>query len=139
MDPFEAAKLLVARGDGSTFMNRTLRVDFVHSPEEGGAMAHGFDPQSTIFVGSLDFTAHEEDLRVFFESVVVAEQGLPPEDIKSWVQGVRIIRDKGTQLGKGFAYVKFGVGPGPVWKNLEVLIPFTESVMCRRNYLYGCR
>ena len=110
MDPFAAVKLLVARGDGSSFMNQTLRVDFVRSPEEGDTAAHGFDPHSTIFVGSLDFTAREEDLREYFESVVVAEQGPPPEDVKSWVQGVRIIRDKDTQLGKGFAYVKFAVG-----------------------------
>lgn len=112
MDPFAAAKLLVARGDGSSFMNRTLRVDLVRSLEEGGTTTHGFDPHFTIFVGSLDFTAREEDLRVYFESVVVAEQGPPPEDLKSWVQGVRIIRDKDTQLGKGFAYVKFAVGLG---------------------------
>ena len=112
MDPFEAAKLLVARGDGSTFMNRTLRMDLARPPEEGGAATHGFDPHFTIFVGSLDLTAHEEDLRAYFESVVVAEQGPPPEDIKSWVQGVRVIRDKDTQLGKGFAYVKFAVSRG---------------------------
>lgn len=111
MDPFDAAKLLVARGDASGFMDRTLRVDLVRSPEEGD-IVHGFDPHSTIFVGSLDFAAREEDLRVFFESVVVAEHGPPPEDIKSWVQGVRIIRDKDTQLGKGFAYVNFAVGLG---------------------------
>ena len=112
MDPFEAAKLVVARADGSTFMNRTLRVDLVRSPEEGDAAVHGFDPHFTVFVGNLDFTAHEEDLHAYFESVVVAEQGPPPENIKSWVQGVRIIRDKDTQLGKGFAYVKFAVCRG---------------------------
>ena len=112
MDPFEAAKLLVARGDGSTFMNRTLRVDVVRSLEEGDTTVQGFDPHFTIFVGNLDFTAQEEDLHAYFESVMVAEQGPPPEDIKSWVQGVRIIRDKDTQLGKGFAYVKFAVCRG---------------------------
>ncbi len=112
MDPFEAAKLLVARADGSTFMNRTLRVDLVRSPEEGDGAVHGFDPHFTIFVGNLDFTAQEEDLHAYIESVVVAEQGPPPENIKSWVQGVRIIRDKDTQLGKGFAYVKFAVCRG---------------------------
>ena len=110
MDPFEAVKLLVARGDGSSFMNRTLRMDLARSPEEGDTAPHGFDPHSTIFVGSLDFAAHEEDLRAYFESVMVAEQGPPPDDIRAWVQGVRIIRDKDTQLGKGFAYVKFAVG-----------------------------
>lgn len=130
MDPFAAAKLLVARGDGSSFMNRTLRVDLVRSPEEGDTAAHGFDPHSTIFVGSLDFTAREEDLRVYFESTLVAEQGPPPEDVKSWVQGVRIIRDKDTQLGKGFAYVKFAVGLGWAWSNIEILILFTEPIVC---------
>jgi len=110
MNPFEAAKLLVAHGDGSTFMDRTLRVDFVRSPDERDAAVHGFDPHVTIFVGNLDFAAHEEDLHAYFESVVAAEQGPPPDNVKSWVQGVRIIRDKDTQLGKGFAYVKFAVG-----------------------------
>src|SRR5258707_880514 len=78
--------------------------------KEEDAAGDGFDPRFASFVGSVDVAAHEEDLRALFEGVVIAEQGPPPEGIKSWVQGVRIILDKDTQLGKGFAYVKFAVG-----------------------------
>lgn len=97
------------------------------------------DPKATVFVGNLDFASKEEDLRVFFEGLVSAERGPPSgedgmsgaeedeedstEDAgdgrtrpggrgkrpRTWVKRVRIIRDKDTQLGKGFAYVQFTV------------------------------
>lgn len=64
-------------------------------------------------VGSLDFAAKDEDLRVFFESLLTTERGPVPssEDgvAKTWVTHVRVVRDPGTQLGKGFAYVEFTV------------------------------
>jgi nucleolar protein 12 len=80
----------------------------------------------------LDFASREEDVRVFFEGLVSAERGprsaVTGDDSdteneegtddpnahgskpKTWVTRVRIIRDKDTQLGKGFAYVQFAVG-----------------------------
>ena len=87
------------------------------------------DPKATLFGGNLEVTSKEEDLRAFFESVVVAERGMPGEKSgddesdsesdqeeegkkdkpRTWVKRVRIIRDKDTQLGKGFAYVQFVV------------------------------
>ncbi|RPD62521.1 hypothetical protein L226DRAFT_482412 [Lentinus tigrinus ALCF2SS1-7] len=92
-----------------------------------GAMAG--DPKTTVFVGNLDFASKEEDLRAFFESLICEERGNPgqkagdddeeseddeeheaaEDDAKSrtWVKRVRIIRDRDTQLGKGFAYVQF--------------------------------
>lgn len=85
------------------------------------------DPKRTIFVGNLDFASKEEDLRAYFEGVVRGERGVPGleeedegeedeneverhETGKAWVKSVRIVRDRDTQLGKGFAYVQFMVG-----------------------------
>ncbi|KAI0059605.1 hypothetical protein BV25DRAFT_1057022 [Artomyces pyxidatus] len=130
LDPYEAVRLAVEKVDGTVFMERTLRVDVVGKARvagKEGAMLG--DPKKTVFVGNLDFASKEEDLRVFFEGVVSAERGPrgtdegsdedqdqdeeaadPASDEpkpKTWVARVRIIRDKDTQLGKGFAYVQF--------------------------------
>ncbi|KAG6856357.1 hypothetical protein H0H87_005344 [Tephrocybe sp. NHM501043] len=121
LDPYEAARQAVRACDGSTFMERVIRVDLVGKKNLPGAEDEvdmdiiGADPKSSVFVGNLDFASKEEDLRVFFEGVVSTERGPPPgtvegvEDgaIKKWVTRVRIVRDKDTQLGKGFAYVQF--------------------------------
>lgn len=77
--------------------------------------------QRTVFVGNLDFEASEEELRAFFEALLREERGDPPvstapsdEDLGStvarpaeWVRSIRIVRDRATQMGKGFAYVRF--------------------------------
>ncbi|KAG6827265.1 hypothetical protein H0H92_012576 [Tricholoma furcatifolium] len=128
LDPYDAAKQAVKTCDGSTFMDRVIRVDLVGKKglpsvgEDGEADLDvgAADPKSTVFVGNLDFASKEEDLRAFFEGVVSAERGPPPVDAEgegntgaskkansSWVVHVRIVRDKDTQLGKGFAYVQF--------------------------------
>ncbi|RXW16531.1 hypothetical protein EST38_g9328 [Candolleomyces aberdarensis] len=132
MDPYEAARIAVEKGNNTVFMERVVRVDRVgltSKKASGGVVAEGVDgevgaqgdadPKYTIFVGNLDFASKEEDVRVFFEGLVVKEKGAPPvaEDgmdvdgeskkASSWVVRVRIVRDKETQLGKGFAYVQF--------------------------------
>ncbi|GLB38746.1 putative RNA recognition motif containing protein [Lyophyllum shimeji] len=134
MDPYEAARMAVQACDGSVFLDRVIRVDLVekkHALERAGAGEGGeldlhladADPKSSVFVGNLDFASKEEDLRVFFEGVVSAERGPPPPPAandqegaaekggikkpRTWVIRVRIVRDKDTQLGKGFAYVQF--------------------------------
>lgn len=127
LDPHEAARLAVEKCDGTVFLERTIRVDRVGNKSvqvDGTSPILPGDPKRTLFVGNLDFASKEEDLRIFFESLVAAERGPPPtpqendgeEDGEgqlsrrpAWVNRVRIIRDKETQLGKGFAYVQFEV------------------------------
>ncbi|KAN0074721.1 hypothetical protein V8E55_011770 [Tylopilus felleus] len=121
MDPFEAARLATERCNGTVFLHRMLRVDAVVKRSTTEGFSHSTvlssaigDPKLTIFVGNLDFASKEDDLRVFFEGIVSAERG--PPDVEGsqegdkpncWVTRVRTIRDKDTQLGKGFAYVQF--------------------------------
>ncbi|KAG1841938.1 hypothetical protein DFJ58DRAFT_907649 [Suillus subalutaceus] len=116
MDPHEAARLAVETCNGTVFMDRTIRVDSLGRPADSvgkqSALLGTFagDPKSSVFVGNLDFASKEEDLRIFFESLITAERGPPSQASdapKHWVSRVRIVRDKETQLGKGFAYVQF--------------------------------
>ncbi|KAG2049085.1 hypothetical protein BDR06DRAFT_984558 [Suillus hirtellus] len=116
MDPHEAARLAVEKCNGTVFMDRTIRVDSLGRPADSVGKQSSLlgtfagDPKSSIFVGNLDFASKEEDLRVFFESLITAECGPPSQASDApqhWVSRVRIVRDKETQLGKGFAYVQF--------------------------------
>ncbi|PCH40182.1 hypothetical protein WOLCODRAFT_116843 [Wolfiporia cocos MD-104 SS10] len=132
MDPYEAAKAAAEKCDGTVFMERTIRADRAGKDGEESMAGMAGDPKCTVFVGNLDFASKEEDLRVFFEGLIVAERGAPGErngsdsdeedeeeeganeqketDVRkprTWVKRVRIVRDKDTQLGKGFAYVQF--------------------------------
>ncbi|KIK41928.1 hypothetical protein CY34DRAFT_805497 [Suillus luteus UH-Slu-Lm8-n1] len=116
MDPHVAARLAVEKCNGTVFMDRTIRVDSLGRPADSNGTQSALlgtfagDPKSSVFVGNLDFASKEEDLRVFFESLITAERGPPSQDSdapKHWVSRVRIVRDKETQLGKGFAYVQF--------------------------------
>lgn len=144
MDPYEAAKAAVRDVDGSVFLERTVRVDLVMKGGKKAATAEGVremveDPKATVFVGNLDFACKEEDVRAFFEALIVAERGEPAAQAeassdeeeedeveedgdepkkkpdakpRAWVKRVRIIRDKDTLLGKGFGYVQFTVCRG---------------------------
>jgi nucleolar protein 12 len=123
MDPFEAARVAVENCNGTVFLDRMLRVDAVAKSSTAAQSSDSTllssavgDPKLTIFVGNLDFASSEEDLRVYFEGVVSAERGPPSAELsqdgdkpKFWVTRVRMIRDRDTQLGKGFAYVQFAV------------------------------
>ncbi|KAG0248893.1 Nucleolar protein 12 [Mortierella polycephala] len=73
--------------NGQSFLNKHIRVDTLD-----GAKQH--QPKKSVFVGNLAFDAQEEDLWNFFKD-------------SGDIENVRIIRDKKTNLGKGFAYVQF--------------------------------
>ncbi|KAF9648173.1 hypothetical protein BDM02DRAFT_3096934 [Thelephora ganbajun] len=116
MDPYKAAKVAVEKCNGTTFEGKTTRVDSVRKASAGNAGGEGLgDPKLSIFVGNLDFASKEEDLRAFFEALVTNERGERPQDSEDekgtrssrWVTRVRIVKDKDTQLGKGFAYIQF--------------------------------
>ena len=93
-------------------MDHLIRVDRVHSLGVSTATSKkadwlgGADPKLSIFVGGLDYETKEDELRTFFEQLVAKERG---EREKKYVTGVRVVRDKDTQLGKGFGYVHFAV------------------------------
>jgi nucleolar protein 12 len=123
--PSEAARLLVEGADGTSFMGRTIRVDRVGATKAALEMAKGgekkHDMKRTLFIGSLDFEAKEQDLRDLLEELLQVERGDPPTSTSlqegvapsilkhNWVQSVRIVRDADSQLGKGIAYVQFRV------------------------------
>lgn len=118
LTPYEAAVLAKEKCDGTTFMDRVIRVDVVGQPVSSsgaGKDAGHTDPKLSVFVGNLDFAVKDEDLRAFMESILRAELGV--RDVKEveeegakhggWVDRVRIVRDRETLVGKGFAYVQF--------------------------------
>lgn len=93
---------LIEKMDGALWEERTLRVDKVVKTAKGWE-----EEKRTVFVGGLDFETSEEALRSWMEATLVKEKGEADEG--AWVLRVRIIKDKQTGLGKGFAYVLFKV------------------------------
>jgi nucleolar protein 12 len=69
-------------------------------------IASRHDASRSVFVGNLPYTADEETLAAHFATVLNrhAKDTIPTEQI---IEGVRIVRDKDTQLCKGFGYVLF--------------------------------
>lgn len=130
MDPYEAAREVSSKCDGSLFAEHTIRVDLVGKTKDSKVLSLT-DPKLSIFVGNLDFATTDDDLRSFFEGLLTEELGKPeaenhrqetPEEDEevdsatldlpkqpTWVARVRVVRDRDTQLGKGIAYVQFYV------------------------------
>lgn len=160
------AALIASFADGQPFEGRHLRVDLVKSisPSEvlssglekvktfdgtlAGSSSSTTDPKRTLFVGGLDFETDEEEVRSFFEALLVEELGTAGDSVTvpvtgldgepasndlldalarnfpfvnpdqrkvkgsvvrdaEYVRSVRLIRDAGTQMGKGIGYVNF--------------------------------
>ncbi|KAF9154747.1 Nucleolar protein 12 [Actinomortierella ambigua] len=83
----ESIAKAVAGMNGQLFLNKHVRVD-----NADGEKNH--NPKKSVFVGNLAFDAQEEALWNFFKD-------------SGDIENVRIIRDRKTNLGKGFAYVQF--------------------------------
>ncbi|KAL8292608.1 hypothetical protein RQP46_001220 [Phenoliferia psychrophenolica] len=119
---------VVLDANGSTFEGMTLRADAVRPRSSASTVAAAklaskpskadslappntgpsytvppAEARRTLFMGGLDFAESEENVRAATEAILVKERG--PSGEKGWVEGVRIVRDASTGLGKGFGYV----------------------------------
>ncbi|KAJ5577839.1 Nucleolar protein 12 [Penicillium hispanicum] len=119
----QAARKAPAALNGTVVLDRHLRVDSIAHPAE-------IDNKRCVFVGNLDFVDQEgtgEDesgKKKKVRAPADIEEGLwrtfnehtggskDKKTTKKSVEFVRVIRDRSTRVGKGFAYVQFYNGNG---------------------------
>lgn len=107
----QLAKLVSEKSDGTNFMGHVLRCDLAGTRYPGqsgsseGQVVSVDEQRRTLYIGGLDFTEQEDGIRKAVEARLIDEKDGPPPEGGTWVERVRVVRDKGTALGKGFAYV----------------------------------
>ncbi|XP_073124390.1 uncharacterized protein [Henckelia pumila] len=77
-----------------------IRVDRACPPRKKlkGDDPHLYDNKRTVFVGNLPFDVKDEEIYQLFSGI---------KNLENSIEAVRVIRDPGTSLGKGIAYVLF--------------------------------
>ncbi|MCJ1378403.1 Nucleolar protein 12 [Xylographa soralifera] len=108
-----AAREAVKQLNGTVVLDRHLRVDGVAHPA-------ATDHRRCVFVGNLGFVDDESAIRAAEDEErgeKKARKQKPPADVEEglWqqfgkagtVESVRVVRDKTTRVGKGFAYVQY--------------------------------
>ena len=80
------------------FEGKHLRVDRAAAPGEG---KEGFDSARSVFIGNLDFDLEDEDV------IKMIEEAHDVPQVVGHVEGVRLVRDKRNNMGKGFGFVLF--------------------------------
>ena len=110
-----AAREAITRLNGTKVLDRHLRVDSVSHPAK-------IDHRRCIFVGNLGFVDDASSMNAVedeqndkphrkIKEPADVEEGLWKHFGKAGtVESVRVVRDKTTRVGKGFAYVQFEVG-----------------------------
>lgn len=114
-----AAKEAVIKLNGTIVLDRHLRVDGLAHPAK-------VDHRRCVFVGNLTFVDDETKINEAAneQNQKPIRKGKEPADAEEglWrvfskagsVESVRVIRDKSTRVGKGFAYVQFQVLTSPI-------------------------
>lgn len=109
-----AAKEAVIKLNGTVVLDRHLRVDWLAHPAK-------VDHRRCVFIGNLTFVDDETKINETAdeENQKPIRKGKEPADAEEglWrlfskagsVESVRVIRDRSTRVGKGFAYVQFKV------------------------------
>ena len=109
------AQRAAQRLNGTVVLDRHLRADSVAHPAKQ-------DHRRCVFVGNLGYV-DDEGVSPSSQNVGVSKRPKKPKEAADYEEGlwrtfkqagkvesVRVIRDKTTRVGKGFAYVQFAVG-----------------------------
>ena len=140
------ARLAAKELNATVVLDRHLRIDHLANPS-------GIDHRRCVFVGNLNFVDEEttddqiqdpdsKPRRAKAKQPADAEEGLWRTFSKAGkVDNVRVVRDKHTRVGKGFAYVQFadqnGVEAALLMndKRFPPLLPRKLRVMRAKNFL----